>query len=70
MAITNFCVTFCVAYFFLNIHSIDGVAVEESASGAILSFPELIDGDLFNVTWEVEPAAFGYADYGGTLEGI
>ena len=44
------------------------IKVEESATGAILSFPEISDGDLYNITWEVEPAAFGFADYGGTLE--
>ena len=59
-----------ISSFVFNFNSCNALAVEESSTGAIITFPEVLDGDLSNKTWEVEPAAFGFADYGGTLEGI
>eukprot|EP01083_Nonionella_stella_P128787 390331_1 len=44
--------------------------VEESATGALLSFPTVSDGPLYGKTWDVSPAQFGYQRYGGSLEGI
>ena len=44
------------------------INVETSSTGAILSFPHLIDGDFHNTSWEVQPATFGFADYDGISE--
>jgi len=44
--------------------------VEESDTGALLSFPTVTDGALYNKSWEVSPAQFGYHAYGGSLEGV
>jgi len=43
--------------------------VDESLTGALLTFPDASDGPLFNKTFEVAPAQFGYQAYGGTMKG-
>eukprot|EP01084_Bolivina_argentea_P029881 55441_1 len=46
------------------------ITVDESNTGALLTFPSVIDGELFNQSWEVAPAQFGYQQYGGSIEGV
>ena len=41
----------------------------ESSTGALLTFPNAIDGALFGQEFEVAPSEFGYQKWGGTLEG-
>eukprot|EP01084_Bolivina_argentea_P182922 315715_1 len=52
------------------INNINCKTVEESSTGALLSFPSLIDGPLFNETYDVAPSQFGYQKYGGKLEAV
>ena len=61
--------TFVIIHLFSFITR-NGANINEktSSTGAILSFPYIVDGDLYNVTWEVEPASFGFADSDGILE--
>jgi len=54
----------------LLLHPHHAKTVEESSTGALLSFPSTIDGPLFNKTFEIAPAQFGYQKYGGALEGV
>ena len=44
--------------------------VAESSTGALLTFPSVIDGPLYNQSFDVAPAQFGYQQYGGQLEGV
>lgn len=43
--------------------------VDESSTGALLSFPSVVDGPLYNQTYDAAPSQFGFSKYGGTLEG-
>eukprot|EP01084_Bolivina_argentea_P182924 315719_1 len=56
-----------LATLFQSIYAID---VAESNTGAVLAFPSVIDGPLFNKSYEVAPAQFGYQRYGGSMEGV
>lgn len=53
----------------LNAPALHSIDVAESNTGALLRFPSATDGALFNVTYEVAPAQFGYQHYGGSLTG-
>ena len=53
------------------IHHTASVDVAESNTGALLTFPDAQhNSPLFNKTYEVAPAQFGFTQYGGTLKGV
>ncbi len=54
----------------LVMNDINCKTVDQSSTGVLLSFPSVIDGPLFNKTYEVSPAQFGYQKYGGKLEAV
>eukprot|EP00486_Rosalina_sp_Unknown_P004694 CAMPEP_0201571072 /NCGR_PEP_ID=MMETSP0190_2-20130828/13660_1 /ASSEMBLY_ACC=CAM_ASM_000263 /TAXON_ID=37353 /ORGANISM="Rosalina sp." /LENGTH=819 /DNA_ID=CAMNT_0047995337 /DNA_START=127 /DNA_END=2586 /DNA_ORIENTATION=+ len=54
----------------LLINHINAKTVEESSTGALLTFPAVLDGPLYGMEFDVAPAQFGYQKYGGTLEGL
>eukprot|EP01084_Bolivina_argentea_P225884 381638_1 len=54
----------------LVMNNINCKTVDQSSTGALLSFPSVIDGPLFNKTYVVSPAQFGYTHYGSKLEAI
>ena len=46
------------------------IDIGESSTGAVLTFPSVIDGPLYDQSYLVAPAQFGYHAYGGSLEGV
>ena len=57
-------------YILSLLNPIRSKTIDESSTGALLSFPSVVDGPLYGKTWDVAPSQFGYQAYGGSMEGV